>query len=176
VSGRAIFATGRATHYGGGLIVGSTTWASGWPCCCSGRRAEAIRANDNLTADRAEVDCEACLRQLRRRDTLEAPAAPRPPRVIDALRSADVLEGRKWIALPLPGGVVLPTMTVGVDPERGKMYWCDGVRHPGALRQTCFGQEALLTFGQLFGECTLVDPEPPAPPRAPPSPADPSGE
>lgn len=163
MSGRAIFATGRATHYEGGMTIGTTTWLPGWPCCCSGRRAEAIRAAGNLTSDRGRVDCRACLRQLRRHEASRAvgQVASRPPRVIDALGSADVLEGRRWIALPLPGGVVLPTMTIGIDPERGKMYWCDGTYHPGALRPTYFGREAALTLGQLLGECTLVDPTPP---------------
>lgn len=82
-------------------------------------------------------------------------------RVIDALLLPDVLAGAKWIALPLPGGIVLPTQTIGVDPDRNKMYWCDRLYDPRALRPTYFGTEAALTLPQLLGECTLIDAEKP---------------
>lgn len=85
-------------------------------------------------------------------------------RVIDALQLPDVIAGRKWMALPLPsvGGsppptLTLPQQTVGVDPERRRMYWCDGTYHPTAARPSHFSSEAALTLPQLLGECTLVD-------------------
>ncbi len=43
-------------HYSGGLLVGSTTWLRGWPCCCSGHQAESIRTHDTMRlADRSEL-------------------------------------------------------------------------------------------------------------------------
>lgn len=78
-------------------------------------------------------------------------------RVIDALQLPEVLAGEKWIALPLPGGTVLPTQTIGVDADRNKMYWCDRLYDPRAMRPSHFGTEAALTLPQLRGECTLVD-------------------
>lgn len=82
-------------------------------------------------------------------------------RVIDALQMPEVLAGAKWIALPLPGGMVLPTQTIGVDADRKKMYWCDRIYDPRAVRPSHFGTEAVLTLPQLLGECTLVDAEKP---------------
>ena len=85
--------------------------------------------------------------------------------VIEALRRPDVLDGSKWMALPLPsvGGwqprpdFTLLTQTIGIDPERRRMYWCDGTYHPGAARPSHFSGEAALTLPQLLGECTLID-------------------
>ncbi len=85
-------------------------------------------------------------------------------RVIDALQLPEVLAGMQWIALPLPsiGGRQLPDFTllqqaIGVDPESGRMYWCDGTYHPCAVRPSHFSSEASLTLPQLLGACTLVD-------------------
>jgi hypothetical protein len=86
-------------------------------------------------------------------------------RVIDALQMPEVLAGKKWMALPLPsiGGRTpladfhLPQQTIGVDPERGRMYWCDGTYHPTAVRPSYFGSEADLSLPRLLGECTLID-------------------
>jgi hypothetical protein len=85
-------------------------------------------------------------------------------RVIDALGMPEVLAGVKWMALPLPsvGGqppptFILPQQTVGIDPERKRMYWCDGTYHPTAVRPSHFSSEVALTLPQLLGECTLVD-------------------
>lgn len=78
-------------------------------------------------------------------------------RVIEALLLPEVLAGAKWIALPLPGGMVLPTQTLGVNAERKTMHWCDRTYDPRAMRPSHFGMEAALTLPQLLGECTLVE-------------------
>jgi len=85
-------------------------------------------------------------------------------RVIDALLRSDVRDGSKWIALPLPGIggrpspiESLPQQTIGIDPQRNRMYWCDGVYHPSAVRPSHFGVEAALTLPQLLGDCALID-------------------
>lgn len=86
-------------------------------------------------------------------------------RVIEALRLPEVLTGAKWIALPVPSigcgqqpaDFTLLQLTIGIDPERGRMYWCDGGYHSGALRPSYFKTEAALLLPQLLGECTLVD-------------------
>lgn len=77
-------------------------------------------------------------------------------RVIDALHLPEVLAGEKWIALPLPGGVVLPSQTVGVSP-RGRLHWCDRVYDPRVMIPSHLGTEAMLTLPQLLGGCTLID-------------------
>jgi hypothetical protein len=89
-------------------------------------------------------------------------------RVIDALQLPEVLDGSKWFALPAPKAVLgtdrsesvdhnLPTMTVGVDPVRRKMYYCDCIYDARAAQPTHFGTEAALTLKMLLGECRLVD-------------------
>lgn len=78
-------------------------------------------------------------------------------RVIDALQMPEVLAGKKWMALPLPGSVILPTMTIGVDPARMRMYWCDQIYNSRAVCPSHFGAEATLMLPQLLGECTLID-------------------
>jgi hypothetical protein len=89
-------------------------------------------------------------------------------RVIDALQLPEVLAGSKWFALPVPVSVLgpdrrettdhnLPTMTVGIDPTRRKMYYCDCIYDARAMAPTHFGTEAALTLKMLLGECKLVD-------------------
>jgi hypothetical protein len=89
-------------------------------------------------------------------------------RVIDALQLPEVLDGSKWFALPVPKSVLgpdrsetvdhnLPTMTVGVDPVRRKMYYCDCIYDARAAQPTHFGTEAAFTLKMLLGECKLVD-------------------
>lgn len=85
-------------------------------------------------------------------------------RIIDALQRPDVLDGSMWMALPLlavlgtnPSVLSLPQQTIGIDPERRAMYWCDGIFDPRAARPSYFSSEAALTLRQLLGECTLVN-------------------
>jgi hypothetical protein len=86
-------------------------------------------------------------------------------RVIDALQLPEVLDGSKWFALPVPVPGTdrettahgLPTMTVGIDPARRKMYYCDRIYDARAMFPTHFGTEAALTLKMLLGECALVD-------------------
>jgi len=86
-------------------------------------------------------------------------------RVIDALQFAQVLDGSKWLRLPIPVFGTdrettdhdLLTMTVGADPGRCKMYYCDQSYDPRAARPTYFGTEAVFTLRRLLGECRLVD-------------------
>ena len=80
-------------------------------------------------------------------------------RVIDALQREDVLDGSRWIALPLPGDVVLPTATIGVDVEGKRLRWCDGLYDPRAGTPSRFGQDAVLSWHQLQGPCALIDAE-----------------
>ena len=88
-------------------------------------------------------------------------------RLIDALQRPDVLDGSKWLRLPVPvlgtdretTDHDLPTMTVGADPARRKMYYCDRAYEPRAERPSYFGMEAAFTLGRLLGECRLVDAE-----------------
>lgn len=84
-------------------------------------------------------------------------------RVIDALQLPEVLAGSKWIALPLPSlfgtppDFTLLQQTIGVDPRRKRMYWCDGTYHPTAIAPSYFSSEAALSLPQLLGPCALVD-------------------
>ncbi len=94
-------------------------------------------------------------------------------RVIDALQLPEVLDGSKWLRLPIPVLMTdrkttdhdLPTMTVGVDPVRRKTYYCDRIYEPRATRPTYFGTEAAFTLDRLLGECRLVDAQRGAEPR-----------
>ena len=86
-------------------------------------------------------------------------------RVIDALQLPEVLDGSKWFALPVPEIGTdrmttdhrLPTMTVGVDPVRKTLHYCDAIFDARAARPSHFGAEAALTLQRLLGECTVVD-------------------
>ena len=86
-------------------------------------------------------------------------------RVIEALQRPDVLDGSKWLRLPVPVLGTdretidhdLPTMTVGADPTRRAMYYCDQIYDPRAMCPTYFGTEAAFTLGRLLGECRIVD-------------------
>ena len=86
-------------------------------------------------------------------------------RVIDALQLPEVLAGTKWLRLSVPvlgtdretTDHDLPTMTVGADPVRRKMYYCDRFYDSLAICPTYFGTEAAFTLGRLLGECWLVD-------------------
>jgi hypothetical protein len=88
-------------------------------------------------------------------------------RVIDALQLPEVLDGSKWITLPVPvlgtGGREttidhdLLSMTIGVDPGRQQLHYCDGTYDARAAMPTHFGSSAALTLKRLLGECKLVD-------------------
>ncbi len=86
-------------------------------------------------------------------------------RVIDALQLPEVLDGSKWLRLPVPvfrtGQETidhdLPTMTIGADPARRKMYYCDQIYHPSAMCPTYLGTEVAFTLDRLLGEYRLVD-------------------
>lgn len=86
-------------------------------------------------------------------------------RVIDALQLPEVLDGSKWFRLPVPvlgtdrttTDHDLPTMTVGIDPERRKAYYCDRIYEPRAIKPSHFGGEAAFTLDRLLGDCRLVD-------------------
>ena len=86
-------------------------------------------------------------------------------RVIDALQLPEVLDGSKWLALPVPVSGTdrettdhgLPTMTIGIDPARCTMYYCDQIYDSRAARSTHFGTEVAFTLKMLHGECALVD-------------------
>jgi hypothetical protein len=85
-------------------------------------------------------------------------------RVIDALQLPEVLDGSVWFALPVPvlgtdretTGHGLPTMTVGIDPVRGTLHYCDGTFDPRAAAPTHLGAEAALNLRMLLGACALV--------------------
>lgn len=57
-------------HFSGGLAVlemqAVTYYAPGYPCCCSGDRAEAIAASGNQSDNMDKVTCERCLANIRR--------------------------------------------------------------------------------------------------------------
>ncbi|HSX22431.1 MAG TPA: hypothetical protein VLE97_06600 [Gaiellaceae bacterium] len=86
-------------------------------------------------------------------------------RVIDALQHPEVLDGSKWLALPVPvlgtdsttTDHDLPTMTIGIDPTRRKAYYCDRVYESRATCPSYFGTEAAFTLDRLLGVCRLVD-------------------
>lgn len=86
-------------------------------------------------------------------------------RLIDALQLPQVLDGSKWLRLPVPvlgtdretTDHDLPTMTIGADPTRRQMYYCDQIYEPRAMCPTYFGMEAAFSLGRLLGECKLVD-------------------
>lgn len=54
----------RVVHYGGGIRTKLTRWIAGWPCCCSGERAEKIKKEGFMSWDRGEVTCKACLANM----------------------------------------------------------------------------------------------------------------
>src|SRR5262249_35578810 len=86
-------------------------------------------------------------------------------RLIDALQRADVLDGSKWLRLPVPVPGTdrlttdhdLPTMTVGIDPDRHEAHYCDRIYDPRAIAPTHLGGKAAFTLKMLIGECRLVD-------------------
>lgn len=53
-------------HWGGGLRNATTVWTPGYPCCCSGRRAEMIKYKGSLTTDPDKITCKMCANMVRR--------------------------------------------------------------------------------------------------------------
>ena len=56
---------GKVMHYSGGVQTSRGEWLSGWPCCCSGDKAEAIEAHGNQTSRHDDVTCAACRRRMK---------------------------------------------------------------------------------------------------------------
>ena len=53
-----------ALHWEGGIRYPRGTRLPGWPCCCSGERAERIAEARQQTAQPRDVTCRACLRLM----------------------------------------------------------------------------------------------------------------
>ena len=51
-------------HYAGAVTAGRTHVLPGWAACCSGHRAEKIRAERQNTRDPEKVTCAACLKMM----------------------------------------------------------------------------------------------------------------
>jgi hypothetical protein len=55
----------RTVHFLGGVRTARVRWERGWPCCCSGKRAEAIAADPARSTLRPwAVTCKGCLRTM----------------------------------------------------------------------------------------------------------------
>ena len=53
-------------HYAGEIVTATSTTLAGWAACCSGRKAERIRADGSHTYRASEVTCGRCLSILTR--------------------------------------------------------------------------------------------------------------
>ena len=53
-------------HYAGEVYTKRSHGFAGWAACCSGSKAERIRAERWNTYEPAEVTCKACLRVMAR--------------------------------------------------------------------------------------------------------------
>ena len=53
-------------HYAGEIVTATSTTLAGWAACCSGRKAEKIRAEGSHTYQPSEVTCSRCLSILAR--------------------------------------------------------------------------------------------------------------
>lgn len=51
-------------HYSGEVITGNMRIIPGWAACCSGEKAERIRASGNNSTDPGNVTCAACKRVM----------------------------------------------------------------------------------------------------------------
>lgn len=56
-------------HWSGGTRLHGrnkslTKTLAGYPCCCSGYRAELIKARNDLTTDIEKVTCKSCLKLI----------------------------------------------------------------------------------------------------------------
>lgn len=59
-------------HYSGAVRTPRTRILAGWAACCSGIKAERIRANGNNTDNPANVTCRACLRVMAKDESIFA--------------------------------------------------------------------------------------------------------
>jgi len=57
-------------HYSGAVRTPRTKILPGWAACCSGVKADRIRADGNNTADPAKVTCAACLRVMAKDESI----------------------------------------------------------------------------------------------------------
>jgi hypothetical protein len=62
-------------HYAGAVRYGRTHILAGWAACCSGPKAERIRATGQHTYTPADVTCAACRRAMMRAGTIEEDAS-----------------------------------------------------------------------------------------------------
>lgn len=51
-------------HYSGGIVYSNGNRLPGWPCCCSGERANRIRQEGIQSNFINNVTCKVCLRML----------------------------------------------------------------------------------------------------------------
>ena len=54
----------KTIHYSGGVQTSRGEWLPGWPCCCSGDKAEAIGNAGNQSRLPHRVTCAACKRRM----------------------------------------------------------------------------------------------------------------
>lgn len=47
-------------HWGGGINIPGARMFAGYPCCCSGKPAQKVRAEGNQTRFVIDVTCEKC--------------------------------------------------------------------------------------------------------------------
>jgi hypothetical protein len=57
-------------HYSGAVRTPRTTILAGWAACCSGIKAERIRANGNNTNNPVDVTCRACLKVMAKDESI----------------------------------------------------------------------------------------------------------
>lgn len=62
----------KVIHYSGAVRTPRTNILAGWAACCSGVKAEQIRAKGNSTRNPSEVTCRACLRVMAKDESIFA--------------------------------------------------------------------------------------------------------
>lgn len=55
-------------HWGGGIRLPCKRMLPGWPCCCSGKRADRITNNGRITYDPKQVTCLLCQKIMEEQD------------------------------------------------------------------------------------------------------------
>ncbi len=58
----------KALHYSGEIKHANGHVLPGWAACCSGDRADKIRADGSHTRHRGQVTCKACLKMIAKHD------------------------------------------------------------------------------------------------------------